>query len=493
MTKKYGLHTILASAAKRSINTCAGRNDMFPIHWFKENAQNILIVLLIVLFAIFVTTMFSQSIETYIGKFLGFAREGEDGIKKELLTFLGIGMGGVLLGIQATIANNRAKAMEDAANAQAEANRNTEKGQRQERLKNAIEHLGNQSDSMRLGGAYELFHLAEDTNYLRQTVLDILCAHIRRTTSEEEYQEKHRLGPSEEIQSMLSLLFMENNEVFNALRINLKGSWLYRVNLSDAELQGADLSGARLQGADLSDAELQEANLSGARLQGADLSGAELQEANLSEAELQGADLSRARLQRANLSDAELQGADLFGTQLQEANLSDARLQGADLFGTQLQEANLLDARLQGADLSGARLQGANLSDARLQGADLSDAQMQEANLSDAQLQGVTCQSLRSDTFKERIQEQVDTNSDLSGIVFAGGLMEENLHSLVEGLSPGVAKRLRKKLKSHIGQPVSHALPEDSNAVTEPPYTKEEADQWIADYEDPVNIVPEPF
>ena len=32
--------------------------------------------------------------------------------------------------------------------------------------------------------------------------------------------------------------------------------------------------------------------------------------------------------------------------------------------------------------------------------------------------------------------------------------MEENLHSLVEGLSPGVAKRLRKKLKSHIGQPV---------------------------------------
>ena len=432
---------------------------MFPIHWFKENAQNILIVLLIVLFAIFVTSMFFQSIETYIGKFLGFAREGEDGIKKELLTFLGVGMGGVLLGIQATIANNRAKAMEDAANAQAEANQNTEKGQRQERLKNAIEHLGNQSDSMRLGGAYELFHLAEDTDYLRQTVLDILCAHIRRTTSEEEYQEKHRSGPSEEIQSMLSLLFREKNEVFNALRINLKGSWLYRVNLSWSELHKADLSEARLQGADLS----------GARLQGADLSDAKLQEANLSWSELQGADLSFAQLQEAKLFGAELQGADLSFAELQEA----------ELFG----------AELQGADLSRARLQGANLSDAELQGANLSDAELQGADLSDARLQGVTCQSLRSDTFKERIQEQVDTNSDLSGIVFAGGLMEENLHSLVEGLSPGVAKRLRKKLKSHIGQPVSHALPEDSNAVTEPPYTKEEADQWIADYEDPVNQI----
>ena len=426
---------------------------MFPNHWFKENAQNILIVLLIVLFAIFVTSMFSQSIETYIGKFLGLARKGEDGIKKELLTFLGVGMGGVLLGIQATIANNRAKAMEDAANAQAEANQNTEKGQRQERLKNAIEHLGNQSDSMRLGGAYELFHLAEDTDYLRQTVLDILCAHIRRTTSEEEYQEKHRSGPSEEIQSMLGLLFMENNEVFNALRINLKGSWLYRVNLSDAELQGADLSGARLQRADL----------------------------------------SFAKLQRADLSDAQLQEAKFFAAKLQRANLSGARLQGADLSGAELQRADLSDAQLQGADLSDAELQGADLSDAELQGADLSDAQLQGADLTDAQLQGVTCQSYRSDTFKERIQERVDTNSDLSGIVFTGGVMEENLHSLVEGLSPGVAKRLRKKLKSHIGQPVSHALPEDSNAVTEPPYTKEEADQWIADYEDPVNIVPEPF
>ena len=40
------------------------------------------------------------------------------------------------------------------------------------------------SDSVRLGGAYELFHLAQDTEELRQTVLDILYAHIRRTTGE---------------------------------------------------------------------------------------------------------------------------------------------------------------------------------------------------------------------------------------------------------------------------------------------------------------------
>ena len=100
-------------------------------------------------------------------------------------------MGGVLLALQAVIANKRSVAMEKAANAQADAakqqakaNQNTEQGQRQERLKNAIEHLDSSSDSLRLGGIYELFHLAEDTIEWRQTVLDILCAHIRRTTRE---------------------------------------------------------------------------------------------------------------------------------------------------------------------------------------------------------------------------------------------------------------------------------------------------------------------
>ena len=54
--------------------------------------------------------------------------------KFEILKFLGVGMGGVLLAIGAVIANRRAKAMEVAAQEQAQANRNTEQGQRQERL-----------------------------------------------------------------------------------------------------------------------------------------------------------------------------------------------------------------------------------------------------------------------------------------------------------------------------------------------------------------------
>ena len=159
---------------------------------------------------------------------------------------------------------NTAKAQADTARAQADtakaqgpghgraakANKNTEQGQRQERLKNAIEHLGHSSDSVRLGGAYELFHLAEDEDTaegkkdLRQTVLDILCAHIRRTTREPEYGKDYKRNPSEEIQSLLTLLFVQEHKVFTGLKINLQGSWLNGSNLYKARLGKANLIGS---------------------------------------------------------------------------------------------------------------------------------------------------------------------------------------------------------------------------------------------------------
>ena len=223
----------------------------------KENLfsifQTALIVLLIVLVAIFVVVM-SSDCPKWIFSALGIDENGEP--KYEALKFLGIGMGGVLVALQALMSYKRAKAMEETANAQvkatgeqAKANKNTEQGQRQERLRNAIEHLGHKSDSVRLGGAYELFHLVEDTESeaFRRMVFDILCAHIRRTTGESEYREAYKSKPSAEVQSLLALLFMQKHEVFKGLHINLEGSWLNGADLKEARLAKAVLTQAHLQ------------------------------------------------------------------------------------------------------------------------------------------------------------------------------------------------------------------------------------------------------
>ena len=370
------------------------------------------------------------------------------------LEYLGVAMGGVLLAIGAVIAHKRAVALEDAAKAQAraaeaqadaakrqaDANKGAEDGRRQERLKNAIEHLGHASDSVRLGGAYELFHLAKDTEDLRQTVLDILCAHIRRTTGETEYRKAHAVKPSEEIQSLLTLLFVQEHKVFRGCYVNLQGSWLKGAVLHRARLQGAKFSETHMQGV------------------------------NFVEAQLQGVQLSDVYLQGVNFSGACLQGATLFR----------ARLQGADLFGTQLQGADLFEANLQGAHLLQTQLQGVNLF----------ETQLQAVYIFEPNLKGVTHHLPNVSSFAARIRAGGGRESDLSGATFAGGLSREHVDSSVKSMPSEEVEVLQHRLEPHIDKPASHELPEDSGAITGA-YTAEEAERWIAEYEEAMGERPE--
>ena len=310
-----------------------------------------------------------------------------------------------------------------------------------------------------MGGAHELFHLAKDNPELRQTVMDILCFHIRDTTKKEEYRKTYQWKTSEEVQSLLTLLFVQQHDVFRGLPINLQESWL----------NGANLRGARLQKANLTRASLRETRL--------DL--AQLQEANLVEAHLEETVLEQANLQGAKLISVYLQGGTLFQARLQRANLWMARLHEAYLSGVHLQGANLADVKLQGAILSEARMQGTNLSRAYLTG----------AILDNANLQGAGTQDWSSSTpFAERINKSIGKESDLS-TVLSGGIDQKFADALEEGLSDERAKILRESLRPHIDKPFSRGLPANSGAVTGK-YTKEEAEEWIAEYEKAMSEVP---
>ena len=74
--------------------------------------QIVLIILLILLVVVFVVVMSSENPE-WIFDLLGVAEKGEP--KYEVLKFLGIGMGGILVALQALMSYKRAKAMEDTA------------------------------------------------------------------------------------------------------------------------------------------------------------------------------------------------------------------------------------------------------------------------------------------------------------------------------------------------------------------------------------------
>ena len=233
--------------------------------------------------------------------------------------------------------------------------------------------------------------------------------------------------PSEEIQSLLDMLFVQDHEIFKGLPVHLQRS----------------------------------------RLNGADLQGAHLEKAILSKTYLQGADLSGAHLQGADLSGAHLQGADLSGAHLQGAILYGANLQGSLLRETYLQQANLGSARLQGSLLPRAQFQGATLAEADLRGAG------SQGNL--------------SYTFAQRMRASAGRESALAVATFAGGLSRKEVDSIFEDWPYENAEQLRELLRQHVDQPVSHELPENSGAIIKA-YTAEEAEQWIAEYEEVMSV-----
>ena len=415
--------------------------------------QNTLVAVLVLTLAVFMGVLFFESFETKVSEHLGVSE------KSEILKFVGIAMGGILIALQAHASSRRAKAMEDRTVS-------AEQGLLQERMKNAIEHLGHVSESVRLGGAYELFHLAkdarpqEDDGALQQTVLDILCAHIRRTTGDEAYRREHDSKPSEEIQSLLTLLFVQSHDVFRGCVINLQECWLNGADLRNARLSSANLIRARFRMAKLQRAQLQNCRLFEAHLQEALLSDAWLHESDLSNVNLAGADLTRARLQCANLDSARLQAA------------------------------CLAQACLQGAILKYANLNAGILSNVCLEGADVSHLFSIGASLRYANLRGSGTHSWNStSSFTDRIFMSVGKETDLSRVWFSG-IEQGAVDAQTKGLSDGKTTAIRDTLRPYIGMPPSHELPEESGAITGS-YSEEEAEKWIAEYEEAMSGITE--
>ena len=126
---------------------------------------------------------------------------------------------------------------------------------------------------------------------------------------------------------------------------------------------------------------------------------------------------------------------------------------------------------------------------AQLQGAYLIEAHLQGTDLLRTDLRGAQSQIGVSPKFSQRMRELIGQESDLSGSIFEGGLSQKDLDSLVEGFSDKKAKELREKLKPHIDKPESNELPQDSGAERGA-YTAEEAEKWIAEYEQATSEVP---
>ncbi len=362
-----------------------------------ENIRIFLSLFMVALFIVLIAIMLYSPVEKYFAHLTGICN------KSELLEFIGWGISGLIATLVAVGLLQRTAALDEQNKITKEGQ---DKGHIHERFKAATDHLGNERASVRIAAFNEFYRLAELNQELglKKTIFGILCAHLRQTTKHENYQKKEEYSdtaesrknkPTEEVQSLLDILFKPNKEnelIFVSNVANLEGVYLQGANLQEVNLEKANLKKTNLKKVNLKKVNLKKTNLFNADLQGADLRRADLRWADLRGTDLRNADLREADMRWTYLQDADLRCAKMRKADLRCANLRDADLRGTNLLRVDLRGGVLRDADLRDANLRGVKLRGANLRDADLRGAKLREAKLREANLRGANLKNAKLQ-----------------------------------------------------------------------------------------------------
>ena len=247
----------------------------------------------------------------------------------------------------------------------------SEQGQITDRFSKAIEQLGSDELTVRLGGIYALERIARDSPRDYAATMEVLSAFARRAGAAGAASPVALNAPvvpsplPQDLEAVMQVIGRRTpSQVAQEQADGIACLRLEGVRLDGISLAGANLTGLCLDGASLAGASLDGANLSGSSLVGIDLRGASLGGANLGSAQLTGANLTAANLSNADLHAATVVNAVLDQTTLLRTNLRDALLvrasmQGAQLFDADLRGADLLDTNLTGAVITASDLREA--------------------------------------------------------------------------------------------------------------------------------------
>lgn len=157
------------------------------------------------------------------------------------------------------------------------------------RFSKAVEQLGSQTVDVRLGGIYSLERLTRDSDPDRSTILDVLASFVRsHAPNGKSCTREESPRPSPDVQAALTVIGRRSVDTYpldlsgaclrgaSLMRANLRLTWFYLTDLTDAQLVAADLQDTTFIGSDLSNTHLEGANLGRARLAYSNLDGAKM-------------------------------------------------------------------------------------------------------------------------------------------------------------------------------------------------------------------------
>ena len=199
------------------------------------------------------------------------------------------------------------------------------KQSRDNRFSSGVELLGNTNESARIGAAFTLYFLANEFNEYRKLACEILCAHIRTVTNKQEYKIHHADKISNEIQTILDLLFREEyGFIFDSYHKNLAGAICYGANFSDDVLNNVNFKFVILNNANFSNAKLCDVDFKDAKLSNINFESAKLSNINFFRVIFRNVSFERATFNHILFSFAKFQEKiDFTGTSLADIPLEE--------------------------------------------------------------------------------------------------------------------------------------------------------------------------
>jgi hypothetical protein len=197
----------------------------------------------------------------------------------------------------------------------------SEQSQITERFNKAIDQIGNDKLSIRLGAIYALERLSEDSARDHNHIIELLTAYVRENAQIPPKQPERSANSSsssqeknveERVENLYRRPSADIQAILNVLKRRPKPANDFQydpVDFRDTNLYGANLTGAYLHSAKFFNAELSNVYFIATRLTEAQFIGANLKGALFGMADLKGADFSFANLEGAILYKADIEGA----------------------------------------------------------------------------------------------------------------------------------------------------------------------------------------
>lgn len=264
-----------------------------------------------------------------------------------------------------------------------------------------IELLGNQNESTRIGGAYHLYSLANEypDEYLNP-VCEIFCAHIRTITNGKNYQENYKEKPSNEIQTIIDLLFKKNkdsNLIFDDCKKKLNNTFLNGIDFGNTTLNNVDFENVRISKVSFSYAKLNNVVFLFAKLNNVQITSTVLNDINFSFTVLNDISFGNAKLndiyfEYSSLTDVDFKIAKLSNVYFSDISAYDTcpetilrniNFQDATLYNVYFNNDYLIldDSNFRNATLTNVYFNDANLSDVDFENAKLTNVDFSNAGL----------------------------------------------------------------------------------------------------------------